>query len=255
MPVDGSVPPPRNGGPPGAKPPMKKSTRNWLLIGGLGAAAIVIYMVMRARSNAATTGTTDPNIDPATGVPYSQEYGGYGATGVTPSLYGYVDPTTGAFISGAGAGNTVLQPSTNASWAQQVEAYLQSLGYDPTAVGSAIGKYLTGQTLTSDQQGIVAAALGFFGQPPQGAPVPVTTPPTGNGSGGGSTGSFKELRVSRNETLGTFAKEHHWTNATLAAVEKLMHMTANTRLKKGQWIVRPIASNPTTSVNPGGPIQ
>lgn len=247
MPVDGSVPPPRNGGPPGAKPPMKKSTRNWLLIGGLGAAAVVIYMVMRARSNAATS--TDPNVDPATGVPYSQEYGGYGAQGVSPSLYGYVDPTTGAFISGAGAGNTVIQPSTNASWAQQVEAYLGQIGYDPLAVGAALGKYLTGQTLSADQQAIVAAALGFYGQPPQPVPPITTTPPPGNGSGGGSTGHFKELRVGKNETLGTFAKEHHWTTATLTAVEKLMHMTANTRLKKGQWIVRPIASSPVDNVS------
>jgi hypothetical protein len=218
---------------------MKKSTRNWLLIGGLGAAAIVIYMVMRARSNAATG---DSTIDPATGIPYSQEqggYGGYGAQGVTPSLYGYVDPTTGAFISGAGAGQSVLQPSTNASWAQQVEAYLGSIGYDPLAVGAALGKYLTGQQLTADQQAIVAAALGFYGQPPGGAPPIVGGTPTGNGTGGGSTGHFKELRVTRNETLGTFAKEHHWTNATLAAVEKLMHMTAKTKLHKGEFIVRP----------------
>lgn len=237
------VPPPRPGAQGAGGTPMKKSTRNWLLIGGLGAAAIVIYMVMRARSNAAN----DPSIDPATGVPYSQETSGLGgASGVTPSLYGYIDPTTGAFISGAGAGNTVLQPSTNASWAQQVEAYLSNLGYDPMAVGSAIGKYLTGQTLTADQQGIVASALGFFGQPPQPVPPPVTTNPSGNGSGGGNTGFFKELRVGKNETLGQFGKEHHWTNATLAAVEKLMHMTANTRLKKGQWIVRPIASQPVT---------
>jgi hypothetical protein len=239
------VPPPRPGASGQAGPGMKKSTRNWLLIGGLGAAAIVIYMVMRARSNAAT----DPSVDPATGVPFAQEqYGGYGASGVTPSLYGYVDPTTGAFISGAGAGNSVLQPSTNASWAQQVEAYLQNLGYDPTAVGSAIGKYLTGQTLSADQQGIVAAALGFFGQPPQGAPPVSGGTPAGNGSGGGSTGFFKTLTVGRSETLGQFSKEHHWTNATLAAVEKLMHMTASTKLKKGQTIVRPSAFPQTTPI-------
>jgi hypothetical protein len=243
------VPPPRpGGGMNGAKPPMKKSTRNWLVVGGLGAAAVVIYMVMRARSSAAST---DPSIDPATGVPYSQETSGLGgASGVTPSLYGYVDPTTGAFISGAGAGNTVLQPSTNASWAQQVEAYLQTLGYDPIAVGAAIGKYLTGQTLSADQQGIVASALGFFGQPPQGAPPVSSVPPPGNGSGGGSTGFFKDLKVTKNETLGQFGKEHHWTNATLKAVEALMHMTASTKLHKGQFIVRPVAGPPTPQTQP-----
>jgi hypothetical protein len=220
---------------------MKKSTRNWLIVGGLGAAAIVIYMVMRARSSAAS----GSNIDPNTGQPY--DLTGQGTYGTTPSLYGYVDPTTGAFISGAGAGQSVLQPSTNASWAQQVEAYLQTLGYDPTAVGSAIGKYLTGQQVTADQQSIIGAALGFFGQPPQGAPPIVGGTPTGNGTGGGTTGHFKELRVGRNETLGQFSKEHHWTNATLAAVEKLMHMTASTKLKRGEMIMRPIAGTSPSS--------
>jgi hypothetical protein len=119
------------------------------------------------------------------------------------------------------------------------------LGYDPTAVAAAIGKYLTGQTLTSDQAGIVAAATGFFGNPPQYVPPVSQGTPSGNGSGGGSTGwsSFKTLIVGKNETLAEFAKEHHWTAATLAAVEKINHLTGGTKLRKGERIVRPINSN------------
>jgi hypothetical protein len=185
-----------NGGPPppGAKPPMKKSTRNWLIIGTLAAGGLVVLYIMKSRASvsAATAGanTADQGgVDPATGVPYSEEYGYQGAYGTTPSVYGYVDPSTGAYITGTGASSTVTAPSTNASWAQQVEAYLGQLGYDPTTVAAALGKYLTGQTLSSDQSGIVSAAQGFFGQPPQGAPPTITVPPTGQTPSPG-TGKF-----------------------------------------------------------------
>ena len=167
---------------------MKKSTRNWLIIGGLGAAAVAIWWIMRPKPAADQTATDGTQFPGDTG--YS------GAYGTTPSLYGYTDPSTGAFITGVGAGSGgyVTQPTTNASWAQEVEAYLQNLGYDPMAVATAIGKYLTGQTLTSDQQGIVAAAQGFFGPPPQYVPPVSTTPPPGNGSGGGGGHGFRGNR-------------------------------------------------------------
>jgi LysM repeat protein len=168
------------------KPGMKKNTKTWLLIGGLGVGGVVIWYVIKNRSSSSSTNAATAagsGIDPTTGIPYADEYDTSGL-GTTPSLAGYVDPTTGAYISGAGATPTqVLAPSTNASWAQQVESYLEGLGYDPTTVAAAIGKYLTGQGLTSDQSGIVAAAQGFFGNPPQGAPAPVTIPPTGQNGG------------------------------------------------------------------------
>jgi|SRR5215467_143824 len=252
MPINGDG----NGGsgPPGIKRPMKKSTRNWLIIGAVAVGGVVIWWATRSRSAQQTAGSTDGAIDPSTGIPYSQEYSGFGAQGTTPSLYGYVDPSTGAFISGVGAGATgvVTAPSTNASWAQQVESYLQNLGYDPVATAAAIGKYLTGQTLTSDQSGIVSAAQGFFGPPPQGAPVISVTPPSGNGSGGGSTGfsSFKTLTASKNETFAQFAREHNWGPKLIAAVEKINHLSPSSRLHKGERIIRPWpwgSATPTTT--------
>ena len=231
------MPPGPNGGPPpGAKPPMKKNTRNWLLIGGGVAALAVVYYVMKSRSSAS-------GIDPATGIPYDQEYSaagaGAGPVGATPSLYGYIDPTTGAFISGAGAPGLVTAPSTNASWAQQVEAYLQNLGYDPIGVAAAIGKYLTGQTLSQQQADIVRAALGFFGNPPQGAPPISQGPPPVQGPGG-SRHRTRVLTVKKNETLRQYAREHNWTNLTLRIVEWLNHLKPGSRLHKGERIIRPI---------------
>ena len=232
----------------GAKPPMKKSTRNWLLIGGLGAAAVVVWYVMRARSSSSSA--TDQSqadaaagIDPTTGIPYSEEYGGYGVSGTSPSMYGYVDPTTGAFISGAGATapTSVLAPSTNASWAQQVEAYLANLGYDPTAVAAALGKYLTGQALTADQAAIVAAAQGFYGSPPQGAPPPVTGTPTGNGGGGVTNPpKFKTLTVPKAETFAQYAKAMHWTAATESLIEQINNLNPKSKLSKGERVIREV---------------
>lgn len=235
---NGGPPSPRPGG-PGAKPPMKKSTKNWMILGAVGAAGVVIWYVMRARSQSSTsTSTTDPNIDPATGVPYADEYssdyGGYGVSGSgVPSQFGYYDPTTGQYITGT---SSVTAPPTNASWAQQVESYLQQLGYDPTTVAAAIGKYLTGQALSSDQQGIVAAAVGFYGNPPLGAPAIKTTTPSGQSG----WQSFKDLKVPTRETLSQYAKQQNWSKGTLAAVEQINKLKPGSRLRKGETIVRPI---------------
>lgn len=154
------------------KPPLKKMQSKQLLwYGGAGLVGLgVIWWIMRKRGAQAQ----DPGLDPNG---YSAATGG--ASGYQQA--GYYDPATGAFIGGIGAsGNlgTIFNPSTNASWAQQAEAYMQQLGYDPVALGSALGKYLTGQTLTDDQKSMVQAALGFFGAPPQTVPPVSTVPPT-----------------------------------------------------------------------------
>lgn len=261
-----------NGAPParpGGKPPMKKSTRNWILLGGVGAAGLIIWYVMRSKSaanqQAAATASTDPSIDPSTGLPWAAEMGGGvgGYGGGTPSLYGYYDPSTGQYITGTGAGGIVTQPTTNASWAQQAEQYLMTLGYDPVHTAAALGKYLTGQPLTPDQMSIVQAALAFFGQPPQGAPAPKPIPspnphpkpkPKPKPGPGGPPGPFgyKTLKVTKNETLAQFAKEHNWSARTLKLVEELNSLRGTSRLRKGQTIVRPEWNAP---VNPGGPMQ
>lgn len=187
---------PDNGNPPGGpKRKMKKSTTYWLIGGGvIGLIAVYYYMSRQSSSSSnsaqQTADLASQGIDPNTGIPYSQEYGSGlgGAYGTTPSMYGYYDPTSGQYISGTAANSVVTQPSTNASWAQEVEAYMQNLGYNPTAVAAALGKYLTGQPLTANQRNIVAAALGFFGNPPTGAPPIQDVGGGGSGQGGGGTG-------------------------------------------------------------------
>lgn len=129
--------------------------------------------------------STDSSIDPATGVPYSEEYG-YG-NGAGYSYLGTNDPSTGAIIgSGVGTG-TVYTATTNASWAQAAQSYLSSIGYDGTAVSAALGAGLLGHYMTPDQVGIWNAAIAFEGNPPGGYPPLNTTPPHTNPPPGGGT--------------------------------------------------------------------
>lgn len=171
--------------------PLKGVPKPALYVSGAVAVGILGYAYYKKRSGASATPAStatplDPNIDPATGIPYADEFGGgTGSTGY--SGLGIYDPSTGAtFGTGYGTG-TVTQVSSNAAWAQAAEAYLsQVAGYDPNTVAIALGRGLTGQYLTPDQLNIWNAATGFEGYPPQPVPPLVTTPPAGQGGGGGS---------------------------------------------------------------------
>lgn len=51
----------------------------------------------------------------------------------------------------------------------------------------------------------------------------------------------KTLTVDKAQTFRQFAKAHHWTAITTAAVEQMNHLKPGSRLKKGQKIKRPWA--------------
>lgn len=156
-----------------------------LIAVGAASVGILAYAYYRRNSNATAatdtgTGTAvDPSIDPATGIPYADEYG-YMNTGY--SYQGVTDPTTGQIIgSGVGTG-VVTQATTNASWAQAAQAYLVTYGgfQDASAVAAALGSGLLGHYMTPDQLAIWNSAVAFEGDPPQGHPPINTTPPVGN---------------------------------------------------------------------------
>lgn len=173
-----------------------KEIPKWAVYASAGAAAVGGFLWYRNRSSSSTassTGTAAGSslVDPATGIPYADEtagnYAGY--TQGTSGL-GYGLPTsdiTGSLLSNG------TSFTSNAQWAQAVEAGLTGLGYDAQAVGAAVGKYLLGVPLTSDQVTIVQTAVAEFGPPPVGthniiaggtAPPPApggTPPPAGHG--------------------------------------------------------------------------
>lgn len=168
--------------------PLKSIPKPALYASLAAAAGIVGYAYYKRRSGGGASASTgpvgaDPNIDPATGIPYADEFGsgqgGYSGIGI-------YDPSTGSTFGTGYGGQTVTQVSTNAAWAQAAEAYLsQVAGYNPNTVAIALGRGLTGQYLNPDQLNIWNAATGFEGYPPQPIPPLVTTPPPGQGGGGG----------------------------------------------------------------------
>lgn len=162
---------------------------------GAASAAIIVYAYWKHTQHGggsptdAPTASPDSSIDPATGVPYADEGGGYGTPGGGNgggwAFPGVWDPTTGTYI-GRGVGGTVLQVTTNAAWAQACLSYLVTVGgyQDSQAVGNALGAGLLGHYMTPDMVSIWNAAVAFEGQPPQGHPPlnitpPVTPPATG----------------------------------------------------------------------------
>jgi hypothetical protein len=146
--------------------------------GGIAAVTVGIYFYRNkkqqqdAQASIDAAGSTE--IDPATGYPYGSPEdaaslnnqdnyslpGGYGFSGYAGG--------SGSGVFGNGAPGSF---NSNAEWAQYVENYeVTNLGGDAPTVGNAIGKYLTGQVLTTEQQALVQSAIAIAGYPPVSGP-------------------------------------------------------------------------------------
>lgn len=179
-------------------PGIGDTKKEYVYIGG-GLIVIVIGVVyVRSRSTAKasaaaaaaaasstdSTDTTTTPIDEATGYPQgsaedlaalAQQQDLEGVDYGTTDDSGSTDVTTGTGYT------------SNAAWAQAAEEYIvDTTGGVAGDVGNALGKYLTGGSLTSDMVDIVNQAIAFDGPPPQsgvnGYPpslniAPVTPPP------------------------------------------------------------------------------
>lgn len=221
-------------------------------IGGIGALAITgIYFFRKnkqkqdAQASVDAAGST--NIDPATGYPYGSAEdaaslanqdtyqmagtsGGYG-------FQGYSGGSGGVFGTGVPGSFT-----SNAEWAQYVEQYeINNMGADAPTVGNAIGKYLTGQALTSEQVGIVQSAIAIAGYPPVNGPngnppsyvTSNTTPPPPPNGGGNPPPPPTQTHYLTYKTVGgkslkQVASQLHVSPDTIAA------LTASTDYNKGK---------------------
>lgn len=144
-----------------------------LLIGGAASAAVIVVIIIRRRSSAsaattATTGATDSTSTDGT----TSDYVDPGLTdtsgGPTYGATGYVDPNTGQWVYGA-TGTGQAAATSNQQWAQMAEQYLtQNSGADPGALSAALGKYLTGQAVTSAEESLIDQAIAVEGYPPSG---------------------------------------------------------------------------------------
>lgn len=154
----------------------------WLIAG----VAIWYYFSRKNAGSGATNQQTDPagnvgSIDPATGFVYGSPEDTAALAANNTESSGGLGPADG---SGGGSGSTVGgQFTDDAAWGRAAINYLVGLGIDPATANEAIGQFLAGQALTTQQQADVNEAIQALGAPPDApgpvgtAPPPVVTPP------------------------------------------------------------------------------
>ncbi len=151
----------------------KKSTV-YIVAGGFVLVAGIAYYRSKktAAANAASVAQAGATTtDPATGYPY----GSAEDAAALAAQAGYNDGTGYGYGYGGSYPYSTSTPGTiqtgftsNAAWAQAYESYAtQNLNADAATVAAALGKYLTGQSLTNDQLSVVEQAIAFQGIPPQ----------------------------------------------------------------------------------------
>jgi hypothetical protein len=190
-------------------PGVGKVKKSYAIAGGIGVVVLaVIWYRQKKSASAAAGGTpagtgmvTDPAgnvcsaLNPASGycpgtaqdMAYQANQLGYGGSAYGGGGGGY-SYGTGASPSGTGTTPGPGSFTNNAEWASYCESVMGSNGSD--AVAAALGKYLTGNQITTTQATIVDEAIAVGGYPPTNGPggrppgLNVTSP--GGGGGGGS---------------------------------------------------------------------
>src|SRR5260370_21040866 len=139
-----------------------------LVIGGVGSVAVVGFVVLRKRKTAATT-TTAAATDTSGSTDGSSDYLSPGlqdtSQGPTYGQTGYYDPNTGQWVYG-NTGTGQAAATTNAQWAQNAISYLAGSGVDTGALSAALGAYLSGHAVTSDQVTLIDQAIAVECYPP-----------------------------------------------------------------------------------------
>lgn len=227
-------------------PGLGETKKSTAYVIGAGLVLVVGVAWYRSKHQAAATDTTtssttadQQNVDAATGytsgsaedlAALAAQSGGYGGG----AYYG-----TGQYGGLAGPTGNPGQYVTNGQWAQAAEDYMaHTLGEDATTVAAALGKYITGQALTSAQVGYVQQAIAFQGYPPvngtDGYPPsyrsqPVSAPPPPTGTGG------KLARVSglhAIDSAGPGSIDLSWNPVTGAKGYSIFYSTTN---RSGSW--------------------
>lgn len=137
------------------------TSRPWLLWGGVGVGAIVLFLYLRNRSaaNSANSAITNPNVAPV----------------VDPNTGQVLDPLTGLpYLTSQASSASSTQ--TMSGWLAAAEAALANAGYSPALVEQALYDFSNGNTLTNQESGVINRALGLVGSPPNLLPFLGTVP-------------------------------------------------------------------------------
>jgi hypothetical protein len=174
--------------------PLGNVKKEYLLVGGavLFVGGIAYYRSKKAGEAAATAAAgANTGIDPATGYPY----GSAEDAAALANQGGYITPNGSGQPSGGSSyvGTTPGTFTSNAQWAQFCENYLQGNGAvsEVAPLSAALGKYLTGQPVSTDQVSLIQQAIAIGGYPPVGGPSgyppSINTSPPGNTNPPGDT--------------------------------------------------------------------
>lgn len=139
----------------------------WAAVGLVG--AYVAYRWYSAGTVGAEDETSYTTSDVGEGVSASGVVGAGGASGNVQWAGSTTDGTSSDTID------------TNAEWTQAATEWLTNQGRDPVAVADALGDFLDRKPLDDTEQSIARAAMGAYGQPPEGRPwtvIPQVGPTT-----------------------------------------------------------------------------
>src|SRR5262245_8152864 len=133
-------------------PAVGNVDKRWLIAGGALTAGIVGYAWWRNGRTAPAPGEGELSPDDLAYAP---------------------DAYSGAVIPG---GSTVVgtvepqgDPKTNAEWSQRLVDALENVGFERNYAALTIGKYLSGQQLTTAEALMMQTAIAILGNPPAGA--------------------------------------------------------------------------------------
>lgn len=198
-------------------------------------------------ANTTTAGDTGTTIDPQTGYPYGSPED---QAALASMSFGQLPTFTGDFGGSGGSGGTgTTGPGgfvDNSQWAQAAEQLMGSTGSD--AIAAALGKYLTGQPVTSDQQTMIQQAIAVEGYPP--VPGPSGFPPSMDLQSGGGTpvGGFQAYAPG-GKSLAQLASLY--PGETAADLEKInpgvFRQYGSKPLPKGTGYYVPKETNPATT--------
>lgn len=141
----------------------------WVAVGAVVVAvAAAVYRRRNPRpvepdADTAPVGDDDPTAagsPPVRGIPTGFTVGTTGgATNTAP--YGSTNTDNGVNLS------------TNYDWRQRAEAYAIGRGFAPTIVVEAVGRFLSGESLTAQQRSIIDIIMAHVGSPPEPVPPPL----------------------------------------------------------------------------------
>ena len=144
------------------------------------------YEYYKSKKAASSTAATPTSLTANGGTTTDSGY----STATTPGVGGAASLTADQFPS-VTPGTSA--PQTNTDWTNLAQSILVGRGYDPFAVATALGLYLSGQQLTPAQQDIVSEALRLAGAAPA-PPSIISTPSTGTGATGTSAATSGQVQ-------------------------------------------------------------